>query len=37
VILTSQRRALHTMDGGETWTAGSAPADFAPLALGTAP
>jgi len=37
VILTSQRRALHTVDGGETWAEAPAPADFAPLALSVAP
>ena len=37
VMLTSQRRALRTADGGETWAAGPAPADFAPIALSVAP
>lgn len=37
VLLTSQRRALDTVDGGETWAETPAPADFAPLALSVAP
>ncbi|MBY0274877.1 hypothetical protein K2Z84_06025 [Candidatus Binatia bacterium] len=37
VLLTSDRRILRTADGGDTWAAGSAPADFAPLAVGAAP
>lgn len=36
MLLTSQRRTLRTVDGGETWAEALAPADVAPLALDSA-